>query len=318
MSNDYDDDVIFCEDVPTQPTMMDTVDVPEPSRGIKRQNCEIIEILDSDEEEENSPEVPMTVDEVMTKQIQTIINDIKARFGEGSEVHVSSVSPAPWQNLRQILEISSRENQDFFAVRALIVESGVIKLTLNCLSVYTHHFPEAVTVPEKPEPSTSKAGTKRKAPARKYHRWNRAPAKDNGTGFGSGATNSSWNAEQAMNKQIGEEKHVTALLQILASYINPQDEIPSDALALPIPFVALLEQSCLVPVLRSYMRNDSVLDMTQHIPLYRAITLLIRAISTCNQLVHLLMLKQDENDEPIAELLGKIKTCTDTYKSRLK
>lgn len=35
-----------------------------------------------------------------------------------------------------------------------------------------------------------------------------------GTGFGTGSTTSSWDAEQAMLRQKGEEEHVACLLQV--------------------------------------------------------------------------------------------------------
>ena len=35
-----------------------------------------------------------------------------------------------------------------------------------------------------------------------------------GTGFGTGSTNSSWDAEQALLRQRSEEEHVTCLLQV--------------------------------------------------------------------------------------------------------
>ena len=41
-----------------------------------------------------------------------------------------------------------------------------------------------------------------------------------GTGFGTGSTTSSWDAEQALLRQKSEEEHVTCLLQVcLVSYV---------------------------------------------------------------------------------------------------
>jgi baculoviral IAP repeat-containing protein 6 len=257
-----------------------------------------------------------TLNDRKVQEILIAVNNIKWNFGDKSKVRVSAVPPDYWQSLCQILEISSRQSDDFLPVRSAVIESGVIKVLLDCLSIYTHHYPEQVTTEAIVKPSTSRA-PKRKAVPKTYKRWNQN-IKDNGIGYGSGACNSAWKPEESLKKQLGEEKHITAMLQILASYMNPQDDIPSDAIPLPFLFINLLEQSCLVPVIRSYMRNDSMLDMTKHIPLYRSITLLIRAISTCSQLVHLLMIKQDETDEPIAELLVKIKNSTETYKNRVR
>lgn len=80
-----------------------------------------------------------------------------------------------------------------------------------------------------------------------------------GTGYGTGSTQQSWNVEQALLKQRNEEEHVTVLLQVLASYINPndegEDELKGDVL--PPNFYELLAQSALLPAISSYLRNDS-------------------------------------------------------------
>lgn len=76
-----------------------------------------------------------------------------------------------------------------------------------------------------------------------------------------------------------------------------------------------------------------VLDMARHVPLYRALLELLRAISTCTTLVPLLLplsgdvghKEEEEEDEEPAEghtsvgmLLAKMKTCVDTYTNRLR
>ncbi|TRY90785.1 hypothetical protein DNTS_028651, partial [Danionella cerebrum] len=72
-----------------------------------------------------------------------------------------------------------------------------------------------------------------------------------------------------------------------------------------------------------------ILDMARHVPLYRAVLELLRAISTCTSLVPLLLPLSgdaaDEEDEEHTEcptsvgmLLAKMKTCVDTYTNRLR
>lgn len=80
-----------------------------------------------------------------------------------------------------------------------------------------------------------------------------------GTGFGTGSTQQSWNVEQALLKQRSEEEHVTVLLQVLASYINPKGEAADELMedVLPPRFVQLLSTSSVLPALGSYLRNDS-------------------------------------------------------------
>lgn len=73
--------------------------------------------------------------------------------------------------------------------------------------------------------------------------------------------------------------------------------------------------------------------MARHVPLYRALLELLRAISTCTSLVPLLLPlsgdpgqeEEEEEDEEHAEgqtsvgmLLAKMKTCVDTYTNRLR
>lgn len=77
----------------------------------------------------------------------------------------------------------------------------------------------------------------------------------------------------------------------------------------------------------------AVLDMARHVPLYRALLELLRAISTCTTLVPLLLplsgdlghKEEEEEDEEQSEghasvglLLAKMKTCVDTYTNRLR
>ena len=60
-------------------------------------------------------------------------------------------------------------------------------------------------------PSTtviSAGGIKTTADEKSQHYWAK------GTGFGTGSTASSWDAEQALLRQKSEEEHVTCLLQV--------------------------------------------------------------------------------------------------------
>ena len=63
---------------------------------------------------------------------------------------------------------------------------------------------------------------------------------------------------------------------MLASYINPGGSVPenfysgefessSETSLLPDIVPEMLSQSCLVPALSSYLRNDSVLDMARSV-----------------------------------------------------
>ena len=72
----------------------------------------------------------------------------------------------------------------------------------------------------------------------------------------------------------------------------------------------------------------TVLDMARHVPLYRALLELLRAIASCTCMVPLLLPLSTENGEEeeeqsecqtsVGTLLAKMKTCVDTYTNRLR
>lgn len=115
-------------------------------------------------------------------------------------------------------------------------------------------------------------------------------------------------------RQRSEEEHVTVLLQVLASFIGTGDQ-PQKELE---KFPELLSCSCLLPALSSYLRNDSVLDMARHIPLYRAVLQLLRAMANSNQLAPLLLPKNGKSGDPsIVSLLTSMRVCVDTYMHKI-
>lgn len=172
----------------------------------------------------------------------------------------------------------------------MIVEVGAIHLVLNCLSIFTHHNSNIAPGPEIIKPTVKTpavAVTEEQVTSddKSHVYWAK------GTGFGTGSTQQSWNVEQALLRQKSEEEHVTVLLQVkknecfscrssynivysqvLSSYVNPGDIVPTaeacdgDSISyresgefcvLPPLFMDLLQQSCLIPALCSYLRNDS-------------------------------------------------------------
>jgi baculoviral IAP repeat-containing protein 6 (apollon) len=64
----------------------------------------------------------------------------------------------------------------------------------------------------------------------------------------------------------------------------------------------------------------SVLDMACHVPLYRALLELLRAMALCAPLMPLLLPldKDDDSTASVSCLIDKMKQCVDTYASRLK
>ncbi|KAL4237916.1 Baculoviral IAP repeat-containing protein 6 [Mactra antiquata] len=261
--------------------------------------------------------------------------------GGGGQILTSPIASTlptlPFIVLKSLFDTTPLTTDDGVLLRRMCLENGALHLILACLSVLSHHSPR-VSVPgfqqeaysilssmQTPSSSPSQKPTTTEEKSQQY--WAK------GTGFGTGSTTSSWDAEQALIRQKSEEEHVTCLLQVLASYINPGGNVPDDfdsvdyepsseRLLLPDIVPEMLTQSCLVPALSSYLRNDSVLDMARHVSLYRALLQLLRGISVCPSLITLLLPLDKENGveaaTAVSELLEKMRSCVDTYASRLK
>ncbi|NXR42076.1 BIRC6 protein, partial [Zosterops hypoxanthus] len=240
----------------------------------------------------------------------------------------------PFHVLRSLFSTTPLTTDDGVLLRRMALEIGAIHLILACLSALSHHAPRVPnSTPNQAEPQVSSTHNTASTEEQQLY-WAK------GTGFGTGSTASGWDVEQALTKQRLEEEHVTCLLQVLASYINPAGSTANEetqtshegrgqnSSALPSVLLELLSQSCLIPAMSSYLRNDSVLDMARHVPLYRALLELLRAIASCTSMVPLLLPLSGESSEEeeeqlesqasVGTLLAKMKTCVDTYTNRLR
>uniref|UniRef100_A0A8C0UE79 Dual E2 ubiquitin-conjugating enzyme/E3 ubiquitin-protein ligase BIRC6 n=1 Tax=Cyanistes caeruleus TaxID=156563 RepID=A0A8C0UE79_CYACU len=254
--------------------------------------------------------------------------------GEGSMCHIlqspsANVLPTlPFHVLRSLFSTTPLTTDDGVLLRRMALEIGAIHLILACLSALSHHAPRVPnSSPNQAEPQVSSTHNTASTEEQQLY-WAK------GTGFGTGSTASGWDVEQALTKQRLEEEHV------LASYINPAGSTSNEesqtshegrgqnSSALPSVLLELLSQSCLIPAMSSYLRNDSVLDMARHVPLYRALLELLRAIASCTSMVPLLLPLSGESSEEeeeqlesqasVGTLLAKMKTCVDTYTNRLR
>ncbi|XP_044597131.1 baculoviral IAP repeat-containing protein 6 isoform X2 [Cotesia glomerata] len=223
--------------------------------------------------------------------------------GEGGDVFnsqiASSLPTLPFQVLKQLLKATPLTTDDGLLLRRTMVDIGAILLLLNCLAIFTHQTGYNELSDQKNSQTSSRSDDK------SHLYWAK------GTGFGTGSTQQSWNVEQALLRQRSEEEHVTILLRVLASYVgsgsHPQRELPAT-------FAELISRSCLLPALSSYLRNDSVLDMARHIPLYRAVLQLLRSMALSPQLALLLLPRIGKSNDPsIVSLLSTMRICVDTY-----
>ncbi|KAM0728904.1 Baculoviral IAP repeat-containing protein 6 [Formica fusca] len=236
--------------------------------------------------------------------------------GEGGEVLSSplaaSLPTLPFQVLKQLLDATPPSTDDGLLLRGTTIEVGAMLLLLNCLAIFTHQTGQNDGSAEHKTGQSDGGGVGGRSDDNSHLYWAK------GTGFGTGSTQQSWNVEQALLRQRCEDEHVTVLLQVLASYIGtsgdgqPQQELPA-------PFPDLLARSCLLPALSSYLRNDSVLDMARHIPLYRAVLQLLRAMALSSQLAPLLLPRggRSGGEPSVVSLLSSMRVCVDTYVNKI-
>lgn len=158
----------------------------------------------------------------------------------------------PFKVLQKLYDSTPLSTDDGRLLRKLSINIGCVHLILACLGVFTHQAQNNNNNNTNGESSSSQKEPKNKEDKSQLY-WAK------GTGFGTGSTQQSWNVEQALMKQKNEEEHVTVLLLVLASYINPGGEASEELSdnVLPSNFYQLLSNSVLLPALCSYLRNDS-------------------------------------------------------------
>ena len=79
------------------------------------------------------------------------------------------------------------------------------------------------------------------------------------------------------HRQTQQEEQATCLLQTLAAYINPQKG--QHQVEVHVEMLTIVQSSHLVSAIGPYLRNDSVMDMVRHVPLYKALLLLLRSVA---------------------------------------
>ncbi|CAL8111027.1 unnamed protein product [Orchesella dallaii] len=259
---------------------------------------------------------------------------------DGNDIFGTAVAKTlptlPFQVLRCLLEILPLSIEEGRHLRRAMVEYKAIHFILACLAVFTHQICDPSLVPGLQHELVI-AATKAQGG---YEKNSKSDDKSHvywakGTGFGTGSTAQSWDVELALQKKRAEEENVTCLLHVLSSYINPQTSKPTDDgkamdsspsssdddMNLPPEISLLLRNSCLFYAISGYLRNDSVLDMARHVPLYKAVLQFLRSLVSSCQLLPLLApgeKKSSSSDEQsIPALLGKMKDVVDNYARRL-
>ncbi|KAJ2953080.1 hypothetical protein O0L34_g643 [Tuta absoluta] len=227
-----------------------------------------------------------------------------------------SLGTLPFRVAGALLEAAPLRSDAGTRLRQALLALGAVRLVLACLAVFTHHSPAS-----NDSSQTSNGAGKSEDKSQLY--WAK------GTGFGTGSTQQSWNVEQALVRQRTEEEHVTVLLQVLASFMNPGEKWPPEESTetegdqteteneaenneLSAEFVDMLAGSSLVPAICSYLRNDSVLDMSRHIPLYVCVLRCARALSRVGGS------RLQASLRPLPRLLAQMSRTTNSYATKLR
>jgi len=130
-----------------------------------------------------------------------------------------------------------------------------------------------------------------------------------GTGYGhSNYQKSQWDVQAYLAAQREKDSQTEEVLQGIFNFFNK--------VVLPPGQFEILEESCLIPVLESYLRNDSLLDMGRHTSLYIVILGVVRGMSRHKSLVALLD-SLPLQSTPICELLKKIQIQASIFMKRV-
>lgn len=86
---------------------------------------------------------------------------------------------------------------------------------------------------------------------------------------------------------------------------------------LPEGIYETLEASCLIPVLESYLKNDSLLDMGRHIFLYRTVLQIVRSFSSHEALLPLMDVLSNQSAS-ITDMMNTLHSMASTILKQLK
>jgi baculoviral IAP repeat-containing protein 6 len=130
-----------------------------------------------------------------------------------------------------------------------------------------------------------------------------------GTGFGTGSTHSQWKPDEILQIQKLHEEHVIYLFDIFHSIFS--NKLSEDLLDEHL--IEIINTSCLIPVLESYLRNDSILDLSKQGDIHRYCLRLVYCLLNNKKLKNLIY--QTSNIEYLIENLLQ---CVQTYTSMIQ
>jgi baculoviral IAP repeat-containing protein 6 len=130
-----------------------------------------------------------------------------------------------------------------------------------------------------------------------------------GTGFGTGSTHSQWKPDEILQIQKLHEEHVIYLFDIFHSIFS--NKLSEDILDEHL--IEILNTSCLIPVLESYLRNDSILDLSKQGDIHRYCLRLVNCLLNNKKLKNLIYLTSN-----IDCLIENLLQCVQTYTSMIQ
>lgn len=130
-----------------------------------------------------------------------------------------------------------------------------------------------------------------------------------GTGFGTGSTHSQWKPDEIVQIQKLHEEHVIYLFDIFCSIFSNKlsEELLDDNL------IEIINTSCLIPVLESYLRNDSILDISKQGDIHRYCLRLVNCLLNNSKLKNLIY-----HTSNIESLIENLLQCVQTYTSMIQ
>jgi baculoviral IAP repeat-containing protein 6 len=277
---------------------------------------------------------------LMLGQKESILNEHQDQIHQQQDhFDMRQLSKLPFETLSILLKDSPDDLLDE------ILHSSILLLLLSCLSSITRHphrkqkdsssTPQISSLPIPPPPSSTinnesilddnddeyyeddieqiESSTIQQLNTINNNNTNSTNPNPNfwakGTGFGTGSTHSQWKPDEILQIQKLHEEHVVYLFDIFHSIFS--NKLSEDLLDEHL--IEIINTSCLIPVLESYLRNDSILDLSKQGDIHRYCLRLVYCLLNNKKLKNLIY--QTSNIEYLIENLLQ---CVQTYTSMIQ
>jgi len=145
--------------------------------------------------------------------------------------------------------------------------------------------------------------------------------KGKGYGYDDAEGGTTWDPESYLKEQESTSSQLKSLFGIFLAMLTPPSAQPGGEVhakfEYPRELIALLESSAFFPVLESYLRNDSLMDMAKNCPLYFTIIELVSLMATSNELAHFVLDRREGQTQSLAELCGVLSRPAEFFLKRL-